>query len=80
MSVNLHACNGVGPLSACANCLSIQTLSFAKPKIKLEGLSKILSLFFKNGRKYKAIFAHIMNCKKKISPENFFIFGYVLAR
>ena len=56
MIVNLHAGNGVGRLSACANCISISTISLALPKIKLEGLSKKLSLFFKNGRKYRAIY------------------------
>ena len=45
MSVNLHDGNGVGPLSACANCISIPTISFAEPTIKLEGLIKKLSLF-----------------------------------
>ena len=40
MSVNLHVGNGVGPLSACTNCISIPTLSFAYPKIELEGLSQ----------------------------------------
>ena len=40
MSVNLHAGNGVGLLSACPNCISISTFSFAQPKIKLEGLSQ----------------------------------------
>ena len=40
MSVNLHAGNGVGPLSVCANCISILTISFALPRIKFEGLSQ----------------------------------------
>ena len=56
MSVNLHAGNGVVPLSACANCISIPTISFAKPMIELEGLSQKLSLFYKKLRKYRAIY------------------------
>ena len=56
ISVNLHARNGVGPLFACANRISIPALSFAQSKIELEGLSQKLSLFFKNGRKNKPIY------------------------
>ena len=42
MSVNLHGSNGVVPHSACANCISIPTISFATPMIELEGLSQKL--------------------------------------
>ena len=38
LNVNLHVGNEV-PLSACTNCISKPTTSFAQPKIELEGLN-----------------------------------------
>ena len=40
INVNLHVIIGVDPLSACANCISNPTLSFAQAKVELEGLNK----------------------------------------
>ena len=39
-NVNLHVVIGVDPLSACANCISNSTLSFAQAKVELEGLNQ----------------------------------------
>ena len=33
LNVNLQVVNEVGPLSACANCISNPTLYFAQPKL-----------------------------------------------
>ena len=38
ININLYVVDGVGPLSACINCTSNPTISFAQPKIKLEGM------------------------------------------
>ena len=40
INVNLHEVIGVDPLSACANCTSNPTLSFAHAKVELEGLNQ----------------------------------------
>ena len=40
INVNLHVVIGVDPLSACANCISNPTLSFAQAKVELEGLNQ----------------------------------------
>ena len=39
INVNLHVVNGVDPLSACEDCISNPSISFAQPKIELEGLN-----------------------------------------
>ena len=40
ISVNFHVVIGVDPLSACANCSSNRTLSFAQAKVELEGFNQ----------------------------------------
>ena len=40
ISVNVHVVIGVDPLSACANCISNPTLSFAQAQVELEGLNQ----------------------------------------
>ena len=56
-NVNLHVVIGVDPLSACANCISNPTLSFAQAKVELEGLNQKWTLFPKSVRKYRAIYS-----------------------
>ena len=65
MNVNLHAGNGIGPLSDFANFTSKPTISFVYLMIELVGLSYKLSLFFSKKTNVYGNLLHMINCKKK---------------
>ena len=75
MRVNLHAGNGVGPLSAYPNCISIPAISFDL----IGGVESNMITFFQKWTQILGNLSHIMNCKKKFSPKGYLIFLYVRA-